>query len=73
MTVYPGPDTGSTRLVASMDDERGLSVTVYRDHDGVRINVAGAEVMLSADAAHSLISLLRDAVIDAELWGLSHE
>lgn len=73
MTVYPGPDTSPTALIASMDDERGLSISVYRDHDGVRIDVAGAEIMLSYFSAHALRNLLIEAITEAELWGLAHE
>jgi hypothetical protein len=73
VTVYPGPDTGPVALIASMDDDRGLTLNVYRDHDAVRIDVAGAEIMLCADDCHALVALLKNAVIDAELWGLAHE
>lgn len=80
MTVYPGPGTGSTALIASMDDERGLTISVYRDHDGIRIDAGGTEIMLSTasidamtGSIHALISLLHEASTEAILWGLSHE
>jgi hypothetical protein len=73
VTVYPGPDTGPITLIASMDDELGLTVGVSRDHDGVCISAGGVLIMLSADGAHALRAALGEAITEAILWGLTNE
>ena len=38
--------TENVALTGAVDDIRGLGVTVHQDHDGVRVDVGGIEIML---------------------------
>jgi hypothetical protein len=64
------PDT--TKLVGVMNDERGMRIDVYQDHEGVRIDVGGIEIMLSKDGEHELRDLLISAGVTASFWAGFH-
>lgn len=53
--------TAPVTLAGAMDDARGLGISVYQDHDGVRIDAGGIEIMLSYYQASELIGLVDDA------------
>jgi len=59
-------------LAGAVDAVCGVGVSVYQDHDKVRISVAGAEVKLDMRAVAGLMTALRDAALDARLWELGN-
>jgi len=62
----------ATKLIGIMNDLRGLRIEVYQDHDGVRVDVGGAEIMLSKDGEHELRDLLISAGVTATFWAGFH-
>jgi len=58
----------ATQLIGTMNDLNGLRVDVYQDHDGVRVDVGGIEIMLSQDGQHELRDLLISAGVTATFW-----
>jgi hypothetical protein len=64
----PGPRI-NTALTGALDDIHGRTIAVYQDHDGIRIDAAGIEIMLTREAAQ----LLRDWVHEAEEFAAEWE
>ena len=58
----------NTRLSGALDDTHGRTVAVYQDHDGVRIDTAGIEIMLTREASRLLRRLLDNAEDIASDW-----
>jgi len=63
-----GPDL---TLTGAMDDVCGAGIGVYQDHDKVRIDIDGAERLLDMAGLSALLTLLRDAALDARLWDIA--
>ena len=63
-----GPARINTRLSGALDDLHGRTVAVYQDHDGVRIDTAGIEIMLTREASRLLRRLLDNAEDIAFDW-----
>lgn len=63
----------NTTLTGALDDVHGRRVRVWQDHDGVRIDTGGIEIMLDQSAAGKLHDLLVSAKIDALIWAGSQE
>jgi hypothetical protein len=57
-------------LTGATDDVRGAGIGVYQDHADVRIDIGGIERLLDMPALARLMTLLRDAALDARLWDL---
>lgn len=60
--------TEGVTLAGSVDDIRGLGVSVYQDHGGVRIDVGGIEIMLEIGGLQKFMHLLAEAACDSRLW-----
>jgi hypothetical protein len=59
----------NTALTGALDDTHGRTIAVYQDHDGVRIDAAGIEIMLTREASQ----LLRDWMYEAEWFAHTWE
>lgn len=56
-------------LIGAVDDQDGRTISVYQDHDGVRLDIGAMErFFLIADAPAGLIALLSEAHAGALLW-----
>lgn len=60
-------------LTGATDDVRGAGIGIYQDHDKVRIDIGGAERLLDMTGLSKLMTLLRDAALDARLWDLGRD
>ena len=58
----------NTALTGALDDVHGRTVAVYQDHNGVRIDAAGIEIMLTREASRLLRRLLDNAEDIASDW-----
>jgi len=58
----------AVKLAGTMSDLNGLRIKVYQDHDGVRLDIAGVEIMLDQDGQRDLRELLISASVDARFW-----
>ena len=58
-------------LTGAVDDTRGLGVSVYQDHAGVRIDAGGIEITFSIEGLQTFMHLLADAACDSRLWEIS--
>ena len=56
------------QLIQAVDDVHGLTVSVYRDHDGVRIEVGGQVAMLDYYGASRVMEGIDEARTDGLLW-----
>ena len=58
-------------FIGGLDDARGLTVDIYQDHAGVRIDTGGIEIMLTAADVAVLQEHLLSALVAAagyEVW-----
>ena len=60
-------------LAGAVDDIRGLGVAVYQDHQGIRIDVAGHEIMLDPAGSRALRDLLIAAEVEARFWHMTND
>jgi hypothetical protein len=60
-------------LAGSVDAVCGLGISVYQDHDKIRVSIAGAEAKIDIAAVVRLRELLCFAAIDARLWELGRD
>lgn len=58
-------------LAGALDDVHGRRVRVWQDHDGVRIDAGGIEIMLDQSMAGLLSQVIFDARVDADIWAAS--
>ena len=58
-------------LTGAVDDARGLGVSVYQDHAGVRIDAGGIEITFEISGLQAFMRLLGDAAVDSRLWEFS--
>jgi hypothetical protein len=69
---YPGPGrtpaTPNTALTGAIDDINGRSLAIHHDHDGVRIDTAGIEIMLTRGQSRALRALLEESETESAIW-----
>lgn len=63
--------TPNVTLIGEADDDQGRTITIHQDHQAIRIDALGSELMLSIGALQRVMHLLADAATEARLWELA--